>query len=152
MPVTVPAGRPVASPSNAPFRKFATVPVIAQVAPSIVFVTPAITTFCTVAPEAMLSTHHVVQASFVFERDESAIVQLRMTEEPCTLISRTDAVWLFWTKRQFSARAWPLSWRSPARTPSQVTDPALDQFFRKTVCVTTPASSQAPEALPLSRV
>ena len=83
MPVTVLAGRSVASPSNAPFRKFATPePVGGHAAPSIVFVTPAITVLRTVAfDELMRIAVNTLQYSFVFERPVSAIVQLRITAE-----------------------------------------------------------------------
>ena len=82
MPVTVPAGRPVASPSNAPFRNFSTEPVGGQAAPSILFVTPAITVLRTVAfAELMRRAVNTLQYSFVLLRPVSAIVQLRMTAE-----------------------------------------------------------------------
>ena len=63
--------------------KFATFPVGRQIAPSIVLVTPAITTFSAFAEPDRRKADHVEQYSFVFERLPSAIVQFRITEFPC---------------------------------------------------------------------
>ena len=72
------------------------------------FVTPAITTFCTVALcDSTLRAVNTLQCSFVADRPVSAIVQFRMTEEPARPISTTGTACGLSTKRQFSARAFP---------------------------------------------
>ena len=64
---------PFVDESSAPLMNFFSVPVGRHFAPLTVFVTPAITTFCTVTPDAILSADHDGQEALVTARLESTI-------------------------------------------------------------------------------